>query len=237
MFRFNQFTIADDRCAQKVGTDGVLLGAWAELGESRRILDIGTGSGLIALMVAQRCAEAQVTGVEVVPEAATQARENAERSPFAERLNIVASDVRDFQTSQLFDCILCNPPFFTEDTLPPDASRALARHSALLGFPQLVAAANRLLTSHGSFHVILPCSSDKDFVTQCIMSGFVLMRRCLVRTVERKPPQRSLLSLMKCSSSLESLSFPPATQEMLTLMDGQGNRSLEYSRLTKDFYL
>ena len=136
MFRFKQFTINDDRCAMKVGTDGVLLGAWAEVGHSRRLLDIGSGSGLIALMAAQRCPEASVLGVEIDEEACRQARENVADSPYSQRVSILCQDVKNFRSDELFDCILCNPPFFTEDTLPDNPMRAQARHTSEFSFMQ-----------------------------------------------------------------------------------------------------
>ena len=121
MFTFKQFTIDDSACAMKVGTDGVLLGAWAEVDNAatRRVLDIGTGSGLIALMLAQRLPEASVVGIDLVPEAVEAAQRNAAASPFADRLEMVCADVCHYlpENSELFDAIVSNPPYHTEELL------------------------------------------------------------------------------------------------------------------------
>lgn len=230
MFRFRQFQIRDDRCAMKVGTDGVLLGAWATVEGARRILDIGTGSGLIALMAAQRAPQAQVVGVEIDPEASSQARENVVASPFADRVEVHCCDVRDYHSSQPFDCILCNPPFFVEDTLPSDHARAMARHSSLLRFSDLLASVSRLLDAGGLFHVILPYDVRQSFVDQAFVAGLRLVRQCHVRTVPRKPFRRAMLSF--------STSGTISTEaEVLTLMDAQGQRTEAYATLARDFYL
>ncbi len=230
MFRFKQFSVSDDQCAHPVGTDGVLLGAWARVEGCRRVLDIGTGSGLIALMVAQRCPQASVTGIDIDPSSVAQARENVARSPFASQIAIEECDVKDFHTEEPFDAILCNPPFFTETTLSPDHRRAQARHAALLPFPDLLGSVCRLLSVDGTFHVILPYQSANDFVNQAFMVGMNAIRQCQIRTVVRKPPRRMLLSFSRVGKvSLAT--------EQLILQDGKGGRTEEYAELTRNFYL
>lgn len=230
MFRFKQFSIEDDQCAHSVGTDGVLLGAWAQVEGRHRILDIGTGSGLIALMAAQREPHARVVGIEIDPAAAQQARKNVERSPFVKRVDIKEEDVKIFHTEEEFDCILCNPPFFTEDTQSPDANRARARHATLLRFPELISSACRMLSPDGEFHVILPASEEVSFVNQCFINGLKLTRCCQVRTVSRKSPKRVLLSFAQEGNIATK-------HEELVLQNTDGSRSESYSDLTKDFYL
>ena len=152
VFRFKQFSIHHDRCAMKVGTDGVLLGAWGSV-EGKQILDIGTGTGLIALMAAQRNPEAEVLGIDIDPEAVLQAKENIAESPFSSRVRCILCDFRDADFSSAntsFDAILCNPPFFTEDTLPDDVGRALARNNKSLPFDRLIPKAASLLTASTS---------------------------------------------------------------------------------------
>lgn len=230
VFRFRQFEVWHDRCAMKVGTDGVLLGAWSAIENSRRILDIGTGSGLVALMAAQRATEARIVAVEIDEDACRQARENVGRSPFAERIEVLQGDIRNFQSEELFDSILCNPPFFTEDTLPDDPQRALARNSSLLRFDELIMAATRLLSTDGVFHVVLPYLLSNKFENQAFINGLKLKRKCLVRTVERKTPKRVLLSFSRSGE----ICFVP---EKLILQYSDGGRSRAYADLTKDFYL
>lgn len=234
-FQFKQFVVRHDRCAMKVGTDGVLLGAWGCV-EGRRILDIGTGTGLIALMAAQRNPEATVLGIDIDEAAVRQAQENASRSPFRERVGCVLCDAMALHPDgqERFDAILCNPPFFTEDTLPDDKGRALARNSRSLPFPQLVGKVASLLTGRGTFSVILPAQHAGDFVGLCLEAGLHLQRRCMVRTTSRKPPRRALLTFSMDADLPSSICD---VESELCLMDDNGSRSQAYKALTEDFYL
>ena len=142
-FQFKKFTIAQDRCAMKVGTDGVLLGAWARGG--KRVLDIGTGTGLVALMMAQRFTDAVVDAVEIDHDTAGQAMENVSSSPFANRVKVFAKALQDFEPDTPYDCIVTNPPFFSNSLLAPDSSRTMARHTVALSFADILAFAARHL--------------------------------------------------------------------------------------------
>ena len=232
VFRFKQFSIRHDKCAMKVGTDGVLLGAWGSVGGSS-ILDIGTGTGLIALMSAQRNPEAEVFGIDIDEAAACQAKENFEASPFGtHRLHSICGDILSDNFSFMpdkFDAILCNPPFFTEDTLPSDKGRALARNSKSLPFPSLVGKVASLLADEGTFSVILPSQTVTEFVGLCLSEGLHLMRRMSVQTTARKLPRRALLAFTKRNVACH--------EETLVLMNSDGSRSLAYQELTTDFYL
>ena len=230
-FRFKQFSVSHDHCAMKVGTDGVLLGAWARVGGCRRVLDIGTGSGLIALMVAQRLPESQIVAIDIDADAVAQAAENVDASPFRDRISVGLADVRVFsQSGNMFDCIICNPPFFTEDTLPENRLRALARHSSSLSFDDLTLAVSRLISESGVFNVILPSNEVNEFVSRMFNVGMNLILRCDVKTVVRRAPKRTLMTFSKIGSvSFES--------EELVLLNEQGGRSIAYSELTRDFYL
>ena len=227
-FRFKQFCIHHDRCAMKVGTDGVLLGAWGCV-EGKRILDIGTGTGVIALMAAQRNPEAEVLGIDVDEAAVLQARENIAESPFNSRVECLLQNVLTFESEATFDAILCNPPFFTEDTLPDDKGRALARNSKSLPFPQLIRKVASLLSENGKFSVIIPNDSAQEFVGLCLLENLHLERRCIVRTKANKPPRRAMLTFSRNASITED-------KEMCLLADN-GTRSEAYKTLTNDFYL
>lgn len=229
-FSFQQFTIHHDRCAMKVGTDGVLLGAWADLSVARSILDVGCGSGLIALMAAQRAPEVGVWGIDVDAPSVEQAIENVAASPFACRIRLSLQDVCTFAPSLQFDHVLCNPPYYTEDTLPPDEARMRARHTAGLSLETLLAHVTRLTSPEGLFSLILPTTTADAFVTHALSQGWYVARVCYVRTVARKPPKRTLLTL---SRRLLSSSSP----EQLVLQDAQGNRTAEYATLCAGFYL
>ncbi|MBQ2339147.1 MAG: methyltransferase, partial [Prevotella sp.] len=193
-FRFKQFAISQDRCAMKVGTDGVLLGAWAAGGT--RILDVGTGTGLVALMMAQRFPEARVTAIDVDEGAVEQARENVAASPFSDRVEVVWSDVQSF-VGQTFDAIVCNPPYFANSLKCPDSRRTLARHSDSLSAADLAAAADRLLCSDGVLSVVLPTDVMAAFEAAVADKGFAVVRQCLVKTSNRRPAKRCLLTFCR----------------------------------------
>lgn len=227
-FRFKQFTVYHDRCAMKVGTDGVLLGAWAEGG--MRILDIGTGTGLIALMMAQRFQQATVTGIDIDTAACRQAWENAKASPFADRVEIQETSVQSYMPSEAFDAIVSNPPFFVNSLRNPDKRRAVARHTGTLSYRELFAHAYRLLTAVGVFSIIVPTEMWEDVLSESSIVGFSLSKVCAVKTVESRPPKRYLLTFSK--------EIPEKiNSERLLLMGGAGYKSDEYNLLTKDFYL
>lgn len=228
-FAFKQFTIRQDRCAMKVGTDGVLLGAWALLPPTGRILDVGTGTGLIALMAAQRTS-AEVVGVEIDPDAAQQARENVEASPWAGRCTIVCSDIKSFESAERFDTILSNPPYYGGTLLPSGVQRVQARHTSSLPFDLLARAAKRLLKPDvGTLQVVLPVSEEDAFLTACAPCGLFPSRRTQVVTRRSKPPRRVLLSLSTKSSYTQ--------EDELLLSEEDGSRSEAYKTLTKSFYL
>ncbi|MCD8301505.1 MAG: methyltransferase [Prevotellaceae bacterium] len=230
-FRFRQFTVSHDRCAMKVGTDGILLGAWAHVEGCRRILDIGCGCGLLFLMAAQRNAEAQVCGVELNHDAALQAAENALRSPFAGRVSIREADVRDFSDGQ-FDCVICNPPFFTSGAVPPNGERALARSDISLTFTELWHAVERLTTADAFFNVILPFGRMTAFTSQANMHGFGMTRLCRVHALAGRPALRALITYRK------ALPAPQLWEESeLIVGNANGSRTEEFARLTSDFYL
>lgn len=226
-FRFKNFEIRQDCCAMKVGTDGVLLGAWAEGGS--RILDIGSGTGLIALMMAQRFPEAVVDGIDIDEAACDEARENVLGSPFADRVEIRHVRLQDYQ-AQPYDAIVSNPPFFVSSLKNPDERRSLARHSDSLPFADLFAGVRRLLKQDGVFSVIIPVEVEEKFVSEGYVAGFRLVISCCVKTVERKKPKRCLLAF--CREGNGKL-----VSEEVILNVANGQRSEWYANLTKDFYL
>lgn len=232
MFRFKQFSIQDEACAMKVGTDGVLLGAWAELPESGCCLDVGTGSGLIALMLAQRFEKAQVTAIEIEREAAEQAEKNVLNSPFSNRVVVMNADFLTLPISpHSVVAIVSNPPFFEETLQSPNLQRAQARHNAAgLPFSSFVQRAGELLAENGMLQVILPKSGQSYFHELCNRVGFSLLRQTDVRTVAHKMPKRVLLHFVK--GRVEDL---PKRNELILMQEGQ--RSPAYQQLCEEFYL
>lgn len=227
-FKFKHFEIHQDRCAMKVGTDGVLLGAWALGG--KRILDIGSGTGLISLMMAQRYPEAQVVGIDLDAEACAEARENVAASPFADRVNIVDCRLQDYESVEKFDAIVSNPPFFLNSLKNPDSKRSMARHADSLPFRELFRGVKLLLSDDGVFSAIVPVEVLEAFASEGYMHGFYLLRQCGIKTVERKLPKRYLLTFAK-HRSMEM-------DDMVeTMMDSEGNRSEWYAKITEEFYV
>lgn len=195
MFRFKQFSIRQDRCPMKVGTDGVLLGAWVDVRpRDARILDIGTGTGLIALMMAQRAVRARIVGVDL--EDVAQARENADASPWGGRVEFVQCPVQEYLPHERFDLIVSNPPFFVDSLTCPDAGRTTARHAVRLPFDELCDAVVRLLAPGGRFALILPADEAARFL-DVSRARLIPTRRTDVRTTPRRPVKRVLMEFIR----------------------------------------
>lgn len=227
-FRFKQFAVEQDDVAMKVGTDGVLLGAWAGCEGARRILDIGTGTGVIALQMAQRNATAQISAVEIDETASRRARANFDMSPWAERLQVVQVAVQQFEPTEQFDLIISNPPYFVDSLLPPDERRSTARHTHDLTFEELDRAVCRLLHEDGRFAIILP---EVEFGRFLMLTQLHLVRRCNVHSVEGGAIKRVMGEFAKQSTAetiYENIAIEVAKR---------GEFSEEYRALTKDFYL
>ncbi len=266
-FRFKQFTVWHDRCAMKVGTDGVLLGAWAGQGLRgkippsgpetsktspgtssdagpeafpRTILDIGTGSGLVALMLAQRFPGAQVTGIDIDEAAIAQARENFAGSPWPDRLRAVRQSLQEFCRSTVtgtaggsfprFDLIVSNPPFYDTTLTSPDPLRTAARHTGGLTHEELLLLSAGLLSDTGVFSLIVPSESEKSILRLADRSRLHLHRLTRVYSKPSSRPRRILASFGRQQ-------LPQPLEDSLTLTDTDGTRSPEHIRLTQDFYL
>ena len=226
-FRFRQFEVFHDRCAMKVGTDGVLLGAWVQPGNARRILDVGAGSGLVALILAQH-SMAEVVGVEFDAAAAKQAAENVRNAPWPERIHIVHADFRTY-TEESFDLIVSNPPYFQKALQAPAAMRNQARHDVTLSYQELIVKAEALLSAEGRFAVVLPIDAAHEFEDLCWESRLYLSRCCEVATIEGQAPKRILLEFSRLRCETERTTLALAVK---------GNaRTDAYSALTSDLYL
>lgn len=231
-FRFKRFNVAQPRSAMKVGTDGVLLGAWAALDCShQRVLDVGTGTGLVALMAAQRTERwgAEIVGVEIDAPSAEDARENFARSEWAARLSVVECPIQEYSCKEKFDHILSNPPYFVRSLTSPDAARTTARHTTALTFEELVGAAARLLAPNGILSLVLPFDVVGDMTLAAARNGLFLSRREDIRTKQNTAPKRSLLEF--------GFEPRPTLRTDLTIHIAGGDYSEQYRTLTKDFYL
>lgn len=215
----------------KVGTDGVLLGAWVAVEGARTILDIGTGTGLIALMVAQRNSAARIDAVEIDVASAEQAAENVARSSWADRVAIHHSDIQSFTPAVRYDLIVTNPPYFVNSLHSPSSSRTAARHTCSLSFRDLAISAQRLLREGGRFALILPPEESRLFDCEAL-GRLSLTRRCEVRSRDTTPVKRVMSEYTTLGEGVV------VEREELTIERGTPPQfSAEYRALTADFYL
>lgn len=230
-FQFKQFTIRQDQCAMKVGTDGVLLGAWAPVEQFRSILDVGTGTGLIALMAAQR-SDAIIDAIDMDEDACRQAEINSQASPFARRIQVYHASLETFcqTTEKRYDCILSNPPYFQDSLKCPDPKRNAARHTDTLPLAHLLSGSRRLLTENGRLCLILPSDREEKLKQLLTGNGLYLLRQTNVIPIPEASPKRLLAEI--------ALTPPLHVQEdSLTIELRRHQYSPEYIRLTQDFYL
>ncbi|GET39044.1 methyltransferase small [Microseira wollei NIES-4236] len=214
----------------KVGTDGVLLGAWTDTTGAQHILDIGTGTGLLALMLAQRSL-ANIDAVEIDADACIQARENVTRSPFWDRIGVYQCSIQDYATtcSQRYDLLVSNPPFFENAYKTPHQARTLARHSDRLEQVDLLQAAEQLLSENGRLAVIYPSESAKIFPEKAEAFGFFCHRKLYVKPTLNSPIKRVLIELGKNQSEYQ--------ETTLTIEADRHIYTAEFIALIKDFYL
>ena len=230
-FRFKQFTINQENCAMKVGTDGCLLGAWARIDNCRTILDVGCGTGLIAIMAAQRNPEATITAIEIDAKAAGQAAENAKESPWNSRIEIINCDFLSHTSEQKYDTIISNPPYFVNSLTCPDSQRNTARHDDTLTSRALLEHAYTLLHSGGHLSIIIPTDLRDVWCNDAHSTGFGISRETYVHTRPDAPSKRVLIEFIKGDSEVT------ATTEHFTLETSPGCFTDEATALLKDFYL
>ena len=231
-FRFKKFTIHQDRCAMKVGTDGVLLGAWVDVAHSDFVLDIGTGTGLIALMIAQRNCEAMIDAIDIDMDSCAQASENVENSIFRDRIQVIRQSFFDFFPEKKYDLIISNPPFFTNSLPSSDKKRNITRHNDSLPLKQLIEHAISILSENGRIAFILPAqiSGELDFIIAT--HRLYEIRRTNVITIEGDRPKRFLIEMTKYNPEK-----PEAGDNILVLETKDHKRTSQYQSLTNDFYL
>lgn len=231
-FQFKHFGINDSECAMKIGTDGVLLGAWADVKLSHNILDIGSGSGLISLMLAQK-SNANITGIEIDENAAKQSIDNINNSPWKNRITIINDDFTQWGNNidkfVKFDHIVSNPPFFNNGPIAPSKNRATARHEKILGYDQLIKLSIQLLTDDGKLSIISPYNRKNDIIFYCELSQLYISRITNVYSKEDGKPVRILWEICKNKC--------PLTQSNISIRNNNNEYSIEYINLTKDFYL
>lgn len=229
-FRFKHFVIKQEGAAMKVGTDGVLLGAWVNVENAKSVLDIGTGSGVIALMIAQRC-KAKIQAVEIDASSALQATQNFEHSPWGDRLSVVAASLQEYSkdSATQFDLIVSNPPYFNKSLKSPSPERTLTRHTDELSNNDLLKSVSKLLQPDGRFCAIFPYTEGNLFIAEAANFGLFCNKKLFIQTRPDKPIIRILTEF-----SLHKKRLPEST---LSIHTSEMDYTDEYKRLTTDFYL
>jgi tRNA1Val (adenine37-N6)-methyltransferase len=229
IFHFKKFSVKHDRCTHKVGTDGVLLGAWADTQHVNRALDVGTGSGVIALMLAQRTVpQARIDAIDISATDCEQATENINASPWPEKIRIIHEAIQTFE-SEPYDLLVTNPPYFIDSTKPPAEERTRARHTESLPPDELLFHSKRLLAPHGKLCIVLPPVETHNLLTLALQQGWYCIRLCEFRTRSNKPIERVLIQLQQQKQEL--------VKESLMLYERYDEWTVAYKNLTRDFYL
>lgn len=234
IFRFKRFAVANDRSAMKVGTDSVTLGAWVTVDSVRSALDVGSGCGVLALMLAQRGVE-RIIGIEIDGEAAMESRMNVAASPWPERVEIIHADATEWsaweekkrekrETPTSFDLIISNPPYFSSELLSPEESRATARHEGSLSFATLMKLADRHLAPGGRLAIVAPTDRENDIEWEATLQRLSIVRKCGLSTSPRKAPKRVMYEFAKGDL--------PREEDTLLIVNSDA-----YRQLTNDFYL
>ena len=229
VFKFKYFSVENERSPMKVNTDGVLLGAAVCLsGQEKRILDIGTGTGVIALMLAQRTESAEVTGLEIDHDSFEEALGNFRNSPWKERLEAVEGDLREYIPACRYDLVVSNPPYYDNSLKNPDERVSVARHNVSLHYSDIFHFCDEYLESTGKISLVLPSSEEKSLMRSAGSFGFFPERILRIRSSEKKTVSRIISVFSRERRSPE--------ESLLTIMEG-GKYSEEYKSLTGDFYL
>jgi len=231
-FTFKKFSVNQDRCAMKIGTDGVLLGAWTPLiNNPFNVLDIGAGTGILSLMLAQRSNAEQIDAIEIDEDAYEQCVENFEASPWGDKLFCFHAGLDEFvdEPEDEYDLIISNPPFYTDDYKSDNTSRDLARFEDALPFEELIEAAALLLSDNGIFSVIIPFKEEERFVSLCKELDLFPLKITRVKGTPTSEIKRSLLAFCRMEQT-------PLIDE-LVIEISRHNYTPEYIELTKEFYL
>ncbi|MDD3079341.1 MAG: methyltransferase [Paludibacter sp.] len=230
-FKFKQFTVFQDKCAMKVGIDGVLLGAWANTTNTLNILDIGTGTGLIALMLAQRC-NATIKAIDIEPNAVIQAKENIEASPWKEQIAAMEIPLQNFihHTSDKFDLIISNPPFFINSLKAPDSSRNIARHTDTLTHQELIDCSAKIMSPVGRICLILPEKEGLECIEYAKLNGFYCYQLVYVHPKPWNPAKRLLIELW--NKPTETI-----ISHLVIETENRHEYSEAFTKLAKEFYL
>ena len=231
-FVFKKFSIQQHKCAHKVGTDAVLIGSWAEVSEAKSILDIGTGTGIIALMMAQK-SQAHIDAIDIEQGSYEQATENAKHSVWANRIEVYLTSLQEMAktATKKYEVIITNPPYFVDSSKAPDEERNHARHNDTLPFPELLSGILSLLKDTGKLYIILPTKEATDFKILAEKSNLHLVKLLRVKTKSTNDLEKRHIMLFKFNKEILS-------EKILSIEnEGRHNYTEEYKQLTGDFYL
>ena len=224
-FRFQQFDIQQNADVFRVGTDAVLLGALANVSKAKNVLEIGTGTGIVSLMIAQRNLEAKILAIDINSEAVNISQANFSNSPFSDRIKSQLQDLKNFETEEKFDLIISNPPYFEINSSEKDI---LARQRLELNFSDLIKKSSQLLSENGLFSIIIPIDSEKEFNQICSNNNLFLQRKVIIKGIKTSEPKRLVLeySFIKSETKIENFVIEKSPRVY----------SDEYLELTKDFH-
>lgn len=225
-FQFQKFTILQDESVFRVGTDGVLLGAFCDVSKARNILEIGTGTGLISLMMAQRNSSAEILAIDINEVSVKLASENFNNSPFAENLKTELKDFKNFETEHQFDLVVCNPPFFEENNSEKDV---LARQQVELNFKNLIEKSSEIITENGVLSIIIPSESALEIESLAKEFNFHLIRKINIYGIEGGNLKRNILEFSFAQKPLITTDF--------TIEKAPRKYSEQYLELTKEFHV
>lgn len=231
VFRFKQFSIRQDNTAMKIGTDGTLLGAWVDISNATSILDIGTGTAVIALMTAQRNKEALVKALELNEDALIDAAFNIKESPWSDRVELIPSSLQKYNTVQKFDVIVSNPPFFENSLRSDSRNRNNARHTDSLHYRDILEFAENNLTDKGIVSMILPVENAEKCIEEASSFGMSLKRKTWVKPVPHKPAHRIVFELTK--ETLDEV----IENELIVETGKRHDYTADYVALTNTFYI
>lgn len=232
-FRFKEFTVHQEKCAMKVCTDACTFGALVDIQSADHILDIGTGTGLLSLMAAQRNSGALIDSVEIDRDAFDQATENVKLSPYADRIQVFQTAIQEFQPGIQYDVIISNPPFFQSDLKSPSDKKNVAHHGESLSFDQLLHDATRLLKPDGSFQVLLPVEEALIFLGKAEKKGWYLEEEVILKHNSVKRPFRSIMTLKKGYSA----DMQPDRSSIEIYEEDGKSYTTEFKKLLSPFYL
>ncbi len=231
VFRFKQFNIRQDNTAMKIGTDGTLLGAWVDVEQAKNILDIGTGTGVIGLMTAQRNSDAKITAIEINEDAMVDASFNIVESPWSDRVSLIHTSLQDYKPKIKFEVIVSNPPFFEKSLKSNSDNRNNARHTDSLHYTDILKFAQSHLQTDGVLALILPVENAEKCIEIANDFGLHLKRKCWVKPVPHKPAHRIVFELT--NTKQENV----AENELIVETGKRHDYTADYIALTNAFYI